>query len=393
MKITRIIPFLVLLAASLGWFWGPAFAATADEDWAAVQKLLRENPPGDPHDMPKRDHARWSDGQAQRVAQAGWAFYSTHPQDPRRWDIAYRMTRLRPRFITEFAPDYDTTGKVSVDEAATVAWQQRVSDLTAAIAAATDLPACVSVQLEGEKISKAVQDLARLDPVARSTALPGLGQEIAAYAARYPDQPAVTMYAISYLFAAESVSTTDLERALGGLASNPHSALAKVAGDRLRALALLKHPFAMKFTAVDGREVDVAALKGKVVLVDFWATWCVPCVAELPNVKKVYADYQAQGFEVVAISLEISGLTPQDTPEQAAAKLEKAKKKLTDFTAKEDMPWPQYFDGLGWKNKFSQQHAIQGIPAMFLIDQNGMIVSTNARGDKLEAEVKRLLKL
>ncbi|OYU99832.1 MAG: hypothetical protein CFE26_24965 [Verrucomicrobiales bacterium VVV1] len=116
-------------------------------------------------------------------------------------------------------------------------------------------------------------------------------------------------------------------------------------------------------------------------------------MAELPNVKKVYADYHAKGFEVIGISLENAKLAPKDTPEQTAAKLEAAKKILTDFTAQNDMPWPQQFDGKFWKNELSTRYGIAAIPAMFLVDQEGKIVSTNARGPKLEAEVKRLLKL
>jgi hypothetical protein len=57
------------------------------------------------------------------------------------------------------------------------------------------------------------------------------------------------------------------------------------------------------------------------------------------------------------------------------------------------MPWPQFFDGNHWKNPYAKQYAINGIPAMFLLDQSGKIVTTTARGEKLEAEVKRLLKL
>ncbi|MEN9636069.1 MAG: hypothetical protein RL077_4473 [Verrucomicrobiota bacterium] len=152
-------------------------------------------------------------------------------------------------------------------------------------------------------------------------------------------------------------------------------------------------PLEIAFTAVDGREVDLRKLRGKVVLVDFWATWCAPCIAELPNVKKVYADYHSKGFEVVGISLENGRLLPTDTPEQTTKKLAAAKKVLTDFTAKEAMPWPQHFDGKHWKNDISTKYDIGGIPAMFLLDQDGNVVSTNARGPALEAEVKRLLKL
>lgn len=95
----------------------------------------------------------------------------------------------------------------------------------------------------------------------------------------------------------------------------------------------------------------------------------------------------------MGISLENAGLTLQDTPEQKEAKLAKAKTVLTAFTAANGMPWPQHFDGKFWKNDISTKYAITAIPAMFLLDQEGNIVTTDARGERLEAEVKRLLNL
>ncbi len=131
-------------------------------------------------------------------------------------------------------------------------------------------------------------------------------------------------------------------------------------------------PLDLKFTAVDGREVDVSKLQGKVVLIDFWATWCGPCVAELPNVLKAYKELHPKGFEIVGISLDSD------------------KAKLEAFVKKEGMEWPQYYDGKGWQNEISTKYGIHSIPAMWLVNKKGMVVSTNARGDLAETVAKLL---
>ena len=131
-------------------------------------------------------------------------------------------------------------------------------------------------------------------------------------------------------------------------------------------------PFELKFTATDGSEVDFAKLRGKVVLVDFWATWCGPCVAEVPKVVETYNKLHEKGFEIVGISLD------QD------------KAKLDAFVKSKGMPWLQFFDGKGWQNEVAQKFGINSIPAMWLIDKKGMVVSTNARAGLAEKVEKYL---
>ena len=156
------------------------------------------------------------------------------------------------------------------------------------------------------------------------------------------------------------------------VADNGPEDLARSATGKLWALKPLPKEVEITFKSTDGRKVDLAKLKGKVVLVDFWATWCGPCIAELPNVKKTYAKYHEKGFEIVGISLDQS------------------KDKLTDFVKENEMPWPQHFDGLGWKNEFAVMYGIQGIPAMWLVDKEGNLVDMKARSG-LDAKVEKLL--
>ena len=135
-----------------------------------------------------------------------------------------------------------------------------------------------------------------------------------------------------------------------------------------RRLSLPGKPIELVGTLLDGTPFDQAALAGKVVLVDFWATWCGPCVAEIPRVRELYDRYHDRGFEVVGISLD-------DDAEALAA-----------FTAKHEIPWSIIHDRRGDEGRppLAERYGITGIPTMILVGRDGLVVSIEARGRRLE---------
>ncbi len=181
----------------------------------------------------------------------------------------------------------------------------------------------------------------------------------------------------SYLSSGDSASAkTFIETVKTDLAAHPMSAQINQFLEQLG--AKLNQPMVgstleIAFTSTAGEEIDLSKMNDKVVLVDFWATWCGPCVAEMPTVIAAYEKFHAKGFEVIGISLD------QDM------------EALDKFTKERGMPWPQYFDGKGWENAIAGKYGISGIPATFLIGKDGKIVATDLRGPALEAHLEKLL--
>lgn len=144
-----------------------------------------------------------------------------------------------------------------------------------------------------------------------------------------------------------------------------------------RRLNLVGNEMELTGNLLDGTKLDWASYKGKVVLVDYWATWCGPCRAEVPNVLENYLKYHDKGFEVVGISLD------------------EKRSDAEDYVKQTNIPWPSLFhegnDESGWQNPMAVKYGITGIPTAILIDQEGKVVSLQARGPRLGQLLEKLL--
>jgi peroxiredoxin len=131
-------------------------------------------------------------------------------------------------------------------------------------------------------------------------------------------------------------------------------------------------------TTTDGKEVKFPeSYKGKIVMIDFWATWCGPCMAEVPNLVSVYDEFHGKGFEVLGISLD----------------KEDSLDKVKTVTGEHKMTWPQVYDGKFWKARIAELYAIHSIPAAYLVDGDTgeILVDTGLRGETLKDAIKKAL--
>ena len=245
-------------------------------------------------------------------------------------------------------------------------------------AAVDERPAVAKMAAMYLKVEK-VEKIAELEQADRAALVQQLAKEIQEGEL---DQDELQLAELAGNALAEAKLNEEASAALNLFAkyveANGHPKASKIAqGLRGTAnrLGLMGNPIEIAGQTLDGKEFKIESLKGKVILVDFWATWCGPCRAEFPNMLEQYDLYHSKGFEIVGISLD------------------EDRDALDEFMKEEKLPWMQLHqnDGSGWGNENALRYGINGIPACFLVDQEGKVVSLECRGEELPKMLEKLL--
>jgi thiol-disulfide isomerase/thioredoxin len=341
----------------------PALAAkpapTADQLWTRLQELLV---PSTAQPQSREEYVAIL--RSRFVAQQGAAeeFLQEFPNDPRRHGARV--------VVVQAATQLARVAGVEIPPAVAAERRQQLE----AIIAAPDATDEVKGEASFVRVNLLANEIDAGKPDAVTTFLKAADQFLAEHASHRlaPQMRQLLFDVIS------GTQTPETEAALARLATGNDEALADAAGRliamRQRSNELRSKPIALKFTATNGTEVDLEKMRGKVVLVDFWASWCAPCLMELPHVVAAYQRLHDRGFEVIGISLD------QD------------KDAMDEATKKLGMTWPQYFDGGGFaENRFAREFGINAIPDAWLIDKKGMLRGTRVSGESLAAEVEKLL--
>ena len=157
------------------------------------------------------------------------------------------------------------------------------------------------------------------------------------------------------------------------LSKDSNSELAEAAKAALSKARLVGTKLDLSFVDSKGQPVDLNQFSGKVVLIDFWASWCPDCAREMPQVQQLYRTFESKGFAILGVSLD------------------KDRRAMDNYIAKHLIPWPQYFDGKGWKSDLVTKYSVHEIPEMWIINKKGVVETTSADVTQLASTVQRLV--
>jgi thiol-disulfide isomerase/thioredoxin len=327
-------------------------AGPADSAWSQLQELKAKTEEKVPLGI---NAVEFYAGREKSLHDAAAEFAQQFPNDVH-----------RPQALLWKIATTDFEGSI---EQRTAQLQQNETD-ERSILADTALPQDLRFQVERTILS---QWLDNPDLITTSSQAAEIEERIAELARANPTEPRAVSLKLGR---AKLMLRFDHEKgleALQELISGPDQNLADAARTQLRKAQMIGKPVDLQFTALDGSAVDMRAMRGTIILVDFWASWCPDCIRDLPALRRTYQKYKDKGFTVIGISL--------DKDQQA----------LSNFVAKKLIPWPQYFDGQGWQSPYAMKFGVRAIPEMWLINQRGEVVSTDISTEQLDQRIEQLI--
>ena len=335
---------------------------------------------------------------AAKEAGAAWTelkdAMSTRPAIPDAWQLQEPSPEDQIRFFTPYilaiadkAKDFysrfpkDTNaieaklseyGALSllVDQAKATNQQPRLDSALKAVLADPALPDDVRFDLRQHAVEKAVHDK---EAQGDAAVLAEFEKGTRALQKEFPKRPEVMEMLMYLAEISEPEKSRIVVKEIAASQDAPEEVKDDAAGMQ-KQLERVGKPLALKFAAMDGREVDLDKMRGKVVLVDFWAAASERSVDMTPAVKEAYDKFHPKGFEIAGINLDDE------------------KGSLTSFLAEQKMEWPQYFDGKSLETKFAADFGLKetDIPAMWLVDKKGVLRYINA-GFDFNRKIERLL--
>ncbi len=324
----------------------------------------------------------------------GEEFLTKAPGDIRRYEVMALLYETSAATLLEIRPTADETNTEAVytarvyDEKAVAADRMRREELERLLEGAPDVPRDIAIKAAGAIWRWALGQayLKTLDGKNHEVDLVALRRKALNATAGLTDARAEEAVILRYVLMAEMILGAKAKPQLEEFATYPNPLVRKLVQSKL-ALLNDRRPFELTVTDIDGQVIDFAQLRGRVVLLEFWATWCGPCLAEVPNIKRVYDQYHAAGFEVVGVSHDYDREHAGKRPLSGA----KTKTQVKDFLRERGLRWPQVYEGNGGENAVARRFDVKSIPESILIDQAGLVVATGVRGQMLEHEVRRLL--
>jgi peroxiredoxin len=332
--------------------WSSVLSASAQRNIDGTQVDLtvpqlpeewEKNPPKDKSVV--LDRVRAETERLLAVAEQARSFAAKYPEDPRR--PSARQIAARALASAERLGSPTARAQLAALDG------ERLSD--------PKLPPSERLEIRMRQVQSEAEAIMRKSP---EEARDNFEQGARTLISEFPQEPAPWAMLMEVIDQGNDPATRQKLKEI--IAGGAPTAIKERAAGVLRRYDALNKPFDLKFTALDGRQVDTAAMRGKVVIIHFWATWCEPCVEAIEKMTRAYAGLKELGVEMIGIDLD--------------AKKENVEK----FVKEKGVAWPQFWDAEGKNNRIVREWGVTIFPAMWLIDKNGVLRDLTGQTDLMK---------